>query len=210
MLRENSPGGPRDGSTSPALLRDLKSSLAPAWQSLVQHYSPLIYGECRTQGLRPQAAADVTQDVFQCVFTLLPRFGQRRRTGSFRRWLRLITRNKIREHLRHEQRQPAGTGGTAAYQQLADVCTMSESKPIREALSSDPAAAVRLALRIIRRDFEPQTWQAFWRTAVDGCDATEIAAELATTPAAVRKAKSRVLARLREEMQSITVQDPPS
>jgi DNA-directed RNA polymerase specialized sigma24 family protein len=39
----------------------------------------------------------------------------------------------------------------------------------------------------------------FWRVAVGGHSPTEIAAELGVTQAAVRKTKSRILRRLREE-----------
>ena len=56
------------------------------------------------------------------------------------------------------------------------------------------------ALELLRGEFAAQTWQAFWRTAVDGQSAPAIAAELNMSPAAVRKAKSRVLHRLKEEL----------
>jgi DNA-directed RNA polymerase specialized sigma24 family protein len=59
--------------------------------------------------------------------------------------------------------------------------------------------AVR-ALQLERNDFEPRTWEAFWRAAVEGQRPDLIAADLGAMPAAVRKAKSRVLHRLREEL----------
>jgi hypothetical protein len=51
-----------------------------------------------------------------------------------------------------------------------------------------------------RGEFEPHTWDIFWRTVIDGCSPTILAEELGTTPAAVRQAKSRVLRRLKQEM----------
>ena len=47
------------------------------------------------------------------------------------------------------------------------------------------------------------TWQAFWHTAVDGLMASEVGQRLGMTPGAVYVAKSRVLSRLREEIDSI-------
>jgi hypothetical protein len=44
------------------------------------------------------------------------------------------------------------------------------------------------------------TWQAFWRTAVDGAGRKEVAAELGLTVAAVYLAKSRVIAAPREQI----------
>ena len=51
-----------------------------------------------------------------------------------------------------------------------------------------------------------RTWQAFWRTAVDGQPGKQVAADLGLTVAAVYHARSRVLARLKELVRS--VQEP--
>ena len=71
----------------------------------------------------------------------------------------------------------------------------SESAP---ADSNSDIVLVRRAVTMLRDEFEPHTWQAFWRTTVDGRPAPEIADELDMTPVAVRQAKHRVLKRLRE------------
>jgi len=72
-----------------------------------------------------------------------------------------------------------------------------------DAAFDDPAGArtlFRRALELIRREFEPRTWHAFWRTTVDGRATADVAAELQMSPGAVRVAKSRVLQRLRSEL----------
>jgi len=56
-------------------------------------------------------------------------------------------------------------------------------------------------MKLIRTEFSQENWQAFWRPVVDGRSSTEAADELGVSPAAVRKAKSRVLARLRQTME---------
>jgi RNA polymerase sigma-70 factor (ECF subfamily) len=62
------------------------------------------------------------------------------------------------------------------------------------------AGLYRRALELVKAEFEPRTWEAFWRATVDGHDTAAIAADLGVTPAAVRKAKSRVLFRLKQEV----------
>jgi RNA polymerase sigma-70 factor (ECF subfamily) len=52
----------------------------------------------------------------------------------------------------------------------------------------------------VRGEIEPRTWEAFWRTAVDGRPPAHLAAELGMTAAAIRQAKSRVLRRLKREV----------
>jgi RNA polymerase sigma-70 factor (ECF subfamily) len=59
---------------------------------------------------------------------------------------------------------------------------------------------IRRAAELVRDDFEPKTWQAFWRLAVENQPARDIAADLGMTADAVYQAKARVLRRLREEL----------
>ena len=56
------------------------------------------------------------------------------------------------------------------------------------------------ALQLVRAEFQPQTWQAFWQVAVDGPAAADVAAELGANVRSVYVAKSRILRRLREEL----------
>ena len=56
------------------------------------------------------------------------------------------------------------------------------------------------ALELVRAEFEPRSWGAFWRVEIDKQTAKDVAEELGMTPAAVRMAKSRVLRRVREEL----------
>ena len=62
---------------------------------------------------------------------------------------------------------------------------------------------------MIRGEFEPRTWEAFWQTAVEGRAAADVAAELGMTPGAVRVAKSRVLHRLRTDLGDLPGDDGP-
>ena len=58
----------------------------------------------------------------------------------------------------------------------------------------------------VRRDVTDSTWQAFWRTAIAGQPGKQVAAGLGLSVAAVYRARSRVLARLKELVRS--VQEP--
>jgi len=60
----------------------------------------------------------------------------------------------------------------------------------------------------VRGQFTDATWQAFWRTAVDGRGAAEVAQELGLSVGAVYIAKSRVQARLREQVRLIEGEAP--
>ena len=54
-------------------------------------------------------------------------------------------------------------------------------------------------LALLKPEYEPATWQAFWRTVVDGEKPAAVAKSLGISRNAVYLAKSRVLRRLRQE-----------
>jgi RNA polymerase sigma-70 factor (ECF subfamily) len=154
---------------------------------------------CRRAGVVEPDADDVCQDVFQTVAASLDRFRRDRPGDSFRGWLHGITRHKLLHHTERRRGSPRGTGGTDAHivlQQVADRPDLpDEPDPPEESRS-----LYRRALALVEAEFEVRTWQAFWRTAVDGVPAPAVAAELGLSSASVRQAKSRVLRRLREEL----------
>jgi RNA polymerase sigma-70 factor (ECF subfamily) len=184
--------------TSLSLLQRIRADDAEAWERLVALYGPLVFRWCRRWDLQDQDVADVFQEVFQAVAAHVADFRKERPGDTFRGWLRTITANKVRDHFRRLGREPGGAGGTDAQVRLAQV-----PAPVVETDADDrdlDDALFRQSLDFIRQEFEDRTWQAFWRTAVDGRAPKDVAAELAMSPGAVRVAKCRVLRRLREEL----------
>ena len=59
-------------------------------------------------------------------------------------------------------------------------------------------ALFHLASEHVRGEVRPQTWQAFWEVAVSGDSVAGAAIKLGMTAGAVRVAKCRIIARLRE------------
>ena len=166
---------------------------------MVALYAPLVIRWCRGWGLRDEDAADVFQEVFQSVAAHLSAFRRTRTGDTFRGWFGTITRNKVCDLHRRREREPPGVGGSEARHFLAQV---PQEPPAEEVSTADAAEAEVLhrALELIRDDFEPRTWAAFWQTAVEGRAAGDVAADLGMRPGAVRVAKSRVLHRLREDL----------
>lgn len=186
--------------TSSSLLDRVKADEAGAWDRLVTLYAPLLYHWCRRWRLQDEDLADVFQEVFQTLVVHIGAFRRVRENDTFRGWLWTITRSKVLDLLRKRGREAAGGGGSEAGWALSQV-------PAPEAVpESDPGEAEamrRLFLRgldLIRGEFEERTWQAFWRTAVEGRAPRDVAVEMSMTSGAVRVAKSRVLQRLREEL----------
>ena len=173
-----------------------------AWRQFVELYGGLVYGFARRHGLQDADAADLTQEVFLAVARTAGRFHYDPRLGTFRGWLYAVTRKKIARTLQGRRSQPVGSGDSDIHRRLAEAPSPGTSsdaiweQQYRQQL-------FRLAAEHVRDGFAPTTWQAFWRTAVDGMSGAAVAAELGLSVGAVYVARSRVLARLTEQIQQM-------
>jgi RNA polymerase sigma-70 factor, ECF subfamily len=192
---------PGDGSTSRSLLAAAQQENPAAWSRLLTLYAPLVMAWCSRWGLARQDAMDVVQDVFTAVAGNLERFRKDRPGDTFRGWLATIARNKVRDYFRRHATSPVAAGGTEAWLRISQVCDGEnlcvQGTDAEEEIFSD---VLQRALELIRAEFHEQTWQAFWRTVVEGKSAGDVATELGMQPGAVRVCKSRVLCRLRKEL----------
>jgi RNA polymerase sigma-70 factor (ECF subfamily) len=167
-----------------------------AWKRFVQIYTPLLYHWAHRVRLQDQDAADLVQDVFTVLVQKLPEF-QYDRQRSFRAWLKTILLNKWRE--RQRRRAPLSLEGNGSA-----VATVAE-EPEPDDLSETEyrQQLVQRTLQVIRHEFQPATWQAFWQCFIGGRPAPEVAREQGITVNAVYIAKCRVLRRLRRELDGL-------
>ena len=191
--------GADSSSISSTLLDRVRAKRPEAWTRLVELYGPVVYRWCRQSGVRREDAADLVQDVFAAVARGIGTFSRNRPGDSFRAWLATITRNKVRDHFRRLRKTPDAQGGTDAQERWLDLAEPSEAT----SLSGQPELGgllSRRALELVRVEFENRTWDAFWRTAVEGRSPADVADELGVSVLSVYQAKSRVLRRLRREL----------
>ena len=188
-------------STSLNLLDRVRANDSEAWKAMCNIYSPLIHGWARRAGLQDDDANDIVQDVFTSVSQGLNRFGYHNAGDSFRAWLWTISRNRIRDWFRKKSKSAASaTGGTDAFLHIQTIPDWISDDLSLDEIESDSNAESELlkrAAEIVKADVEPRTWQAFWRSTVEGHATSDIANDLGMNENAVRQAKFRVLARLR-------------
>jgi RNA polymerase sigma-70 factor (ECF subfamily) len=185
--------------TSTGLLRAAKANDPDAWTMLVRSYSRMIYRWCRQAGLQPADAGNIVQEVLRSVARKLKDFEHRQSDGSFRGWLRTVTRNKLRDGFRKDLRSVERAAGGTAAQKLVEsipdpeVDSVLTFGPPREQVG--PATIEK-----VRGEFSARDWRVFWRMTVDGQSAREAGSEFEMTPNAARIVKTRILRRLREEL----------
>jgi RNA polymerase sigma-70 factor (ECF subfamily) len=183
--------------TTPAslLLRLRQPTEQRAWEQFVDLYTPLLFHWSLRLGLKEADAADLVQDVFLELSQRLRTFeydGQK----SFRGWLRTMLRNKRVDRQRRIA-LPLARGEVGLDKlpspEADDVVSETEYRQF----------LVSRALDIMQAEFQPTTWKACWEHVVANRPAADVARELGITPNAVYLAKSRVLRRLRHELQGL-------
>src|SRR5437588_10005308 len=81
-----------------------------AWRHMVDLYSPLIRNWLRRYALQDQDVEDLVQEVLAVVVRKLPDFERKPQIGAFRRWLRNITVNCLRDFWRGQRYRPQALG----------------------------------------------------------------------------------------------------
>ena len=189
--------------TRATLLVRLKDSEdAGAWTEFVQLYGPVVYGFARKRGLQDSDAADMVQEVLRSVARNAERMEYDPKRGTFRGWLYTVTRNKIYNFLSSQKRRPRATGDTTSQERLESYADPSNEAEADWELEYQRRLSAK-AMDRVKHEFQPATWEAFLGTAVEGRPAQEVGETLKMTSGAVYVAKSRVLARLRDEVQKL-------
>jgi RNA polymerase sigma-70 factor (ECF subfamily) len=181
--------------TQPSLLERLRQSPAHgAWERFVELYTPVLVAWTHHLGLNRHDAADLIQDIFAVLVVQLPNFHYDEQK-SFRAWLKTILLNRWRRlRKKHAQQQTITLNGSRADLPAEDNGFEMEEEEYRRHL-------LQQALALMQVDFEPVTWKACWEYVVRDRPAAEVATELGITVNAVYLAKSRVLRRLRSELE---------
>lgn len=172
-----------------------------AWQEFASLYGPVIYGFARNRGLQDADAADLMQDVLRSVSSAIARLDYDRSQGTFRGWLFTITRNKVFNFLSARKIRPQGSGDTTTNRLLGEHPDPNDESDNWELEYQRRLAAI--AMQRVQGDFQENTWRAFWLTAVEGVAVAEVARQVGMSAGAIYVAKSRVLARLKEEVEAL-------
>ena len=180
------------------ILRIRKGDDSVSWARFTDLYTPMIYRWARNIGLPEADAADLAQDVLVTVFNEIKKFEYDKKR-SFRAWLKTITLNRAKNVLRRRANHAVPDGSVSKVSVPDEIEFLSERE-------YNTKLAQR-ALEIMKLEFEESTWKACWRSIVDGMSASDVSAELGITQNAVYLAKSRVLRRLRMELDGLLEPD---
>lgn len=182
-------------------IRDPKDSLA--WSEFVQLYTPLLHSYGMKNGLQDADAADLAQDTIRLVLRAAPEFVYDQAKGSFHGWLFTIARNEIRKFVTRKNHVVRGTGDSEVRELLAEV---PNPEPDEDEWNQEYQLKLfHWAARRVQVEFRETTWQAFWRTVVQQEEIETVARDVGISSGAIYIARSRVTARIRQEILAVEV-----
>ncbi|QDV26508.1 sigma-70 family RNA polymerase sigma factor [Aureliella helgolandensis] len=194
--------GPETRASLIASLNDPASE--EAWTEFAAVYRPLVIRVARAKGLQNADADDVAQDVLSAVGKSLESFTSSGE-GSFRRWLYQITRNLVVNQLMRGpfsgRRGPIGSGDSDVQYLLSQAPTPEDQTATLFRIEYRRARFQQAAEKV-KNQFSELTWQCFWQTSVENQSVEHVASSIGKTVGAVRVARCRVLAKIREEIQN--------
>lgn len=180
--------------TRPSLVGALQESRAEegVWQEFFNLYAPSVYRVACRHGISRDDADDIVQQVMVSISSHIARFSPLEHRGRFRKWIRVITENKINDLLRRRQR----SGGISSI----DVASCPIELPdMQEAWDQEwYIQNLQQCLKIVRREIAPKRFEAFQLYALDGVSAEETANRLGMTKTHVYVTRSQVIRRMRE------------
>lgn len=186
--------------TRPTLLlrlRDRSDSLS--WEEFHDRYGELLYGYARSRGAKHADAEDVVQEVEMCFFKALPGFEYDVQKGRFRAYLR----SAVIHTMGRLARKDAHRAIPLDPHTFDFLSAQKEASADAEWTHEWREHRFRWALRSVVGEFEEVTIRAFQLNALDGVSAEETAKSLGLGIASVYQAKSRVVKRVRNLLQSL-------
>jgi len=166
------------------------------WREFFDTYWRLIYKVARDSGLADAEAQDVVQETFIYLSRRMPNFRYDRARGSFKSWLRVVTRSRIHVHVRKEKRHTDQVRGPSASLD-AEPDAVEFADPAGDALDQVwqrewEENLLEAALRRVRSKVSSQQLLIFRLASLEQLPLTQVARKLGVSLPQIYLARHRV------------------
>jgi RNA polymerase sigma factor (sigma-70 family) len=174
-----------------------------SWKEFFDTYWHLIYSVAIRSGLTETEAQDVVQETMISVAKDIQKFRRDRELGSFKGWLRNLTRWRIADQFR--KRAGAGWAPMTDPGELAAAETGGIADPAGQALEAAwddewHANLLSAAMERVKRRVKEEHYQMFDLYVVKGWPVAKVAEILGVGAGRIYLAKHRVAALIKKEM----------
>jgi RNA polymerase sigma-70 factor (ECF subfamily) len=180
-----------------------------SWKVFFDTYWRLIYSIALKSGLTEAEAQDVVQETIICVAKDINKFKRDRALGSFKGWLRNITRWRIADQLRKrnpntsEENISPENPGLPELSEIPDHVDAGLEKIWEDEWQSNLMEA---AMERVKRRVKEEHYQMFDLNVVRQWPASKVARTLEINVAQVYLAKHRILALIKKEIRLLEKQ----
>ena len=176
-----------------------------AWHEFVEIYRPVILRLAQQKGMQAADADDVAQQILVSVARAVEKREHDPQRAKFRTWLNRVAHNAILNALTRGK-PDRGSGGSVLLHALNDQET--PTGPASDLLRLEHQREVfRWAARQVRQEFQQDTWEAFWQTAIEERSVEDVANELEKNSGAIYAARSRIIRRIQEKVMEYSQED---
>ena len=191
--------------TRPSLiLRVRDPNDADAWNQFATLYRPVILRLARRKGIQAADAEDLAQQVLLSVAGAIERWQPDQQRARFRTWLQTIVRNAILNAVQRRSPDQAAGGDSDSERFEIDQNTRTDDE---ETLRDEYRRELfQQAAQQIHAEFAKDTWDSFWKTAVQGIDIDSLSSQTGRTRGSIYASRSRIMKRLREAIEELEQQ----
>jgi RNA polymerase sigma factor (sigma-70 family) len=169
-----------------------------SWKDFFDTYWHLIYSVAIRSGLTETEAQDVVQETLISVAKDIQKFRRDRRLGSFKGWLRNLTRWRIADQLR--KRASAEWSATTADAETAEIADPTGSG-LEAAWDEEwQSNLLSAAMERVKRRVKEEHYQMFDLYVVKGWPVAKVAEILGVGAGRIYLAKHRVAGLIKKEM----------
>lgn len=181
------------------LLRIRDSRDRDAWEEFASIYRPAIIRLAQFKGLQNADAEDLAQQVLISVAKSIEDWKRDPSRATFRTWLNRVTHNAVLNAItRAAPDRASGNSKVFAFLNQSPACPHRDFELLTIEIRRE---VFRYAANEVCHEFQDETWQAFWRTAVEGQSVDHVARQLNKNRGSVYAARSRVMRRLKVKVQ---------
>ena len=191
--------------TRPSLiLRVRDPNDADAWNQFATLYRPVILRLASRKGIQAADAEDLAQQVLLSVAGAIERWQPDQQRARFRTWLQTIVRNAILNAVQRRSPDQAAGGDSDSERFEIDQNTRTDDE---ETLRDEYRRELfQQAAQQIHAEFAKDTWDSFWKTAVQGIDIDSLSSQTGRTRGSIYASRSRIMKRLREAIEQLEQQ----